>query len=135
MTVAPHSFDADEFQIMKTHAALGCDAISHAERSLGTEVEFLRTAKEIALSHQEKWDGSGYPKGLAGDAIPLSARLMAVADVYDAIISKKTYSDSLSHEEAINIIYAGKNNLFDPEIIDAFVAIEQEINAIAARYP
>ncbi len=60
---------------------------------------------------------------------------MAVADVYDAIISKKTYSDSLSHEEAINIIYAGKNNLFDPEIIDAFVAIEQEINAIAARYP
>ena len=128
-------YTESEFNTMRRHTILGLHAIEQAEKVCGIDGQYLHFAKEIALSHHERWDGSGYPNGLKEKDIPLSARLMAVADVYDAIISKKTYSDSLSHEEAINIIYAGKNNLFDPEIIDAFVAIEQEINAIAARYP
>ena len=130
----PGRFDADEFQIMKTHAALGCDAISHAERSLGTEVEFLRTAKEIALSHQEKWDGSGYPQGLSGEAIPLSARLMAVADVYDALISRRVYKDAMPHEQAVTIIAEGKGKHFDPDLVDAFLQISDEFRAIAQRF-
>ncbi len=128
-------YTESEFNTMRRHTILGLHAIEQAEKVCGIDGQYLHFAKEIALSHHERWDGSGYPNGLKEKDIPLSARLMAVADVYDAIISKKTYSDSLSHEEAINIIKARKNNLFDPEIIDAFVAIEQEINAIAARYP
>jgi len=130
----PGHFDAQEFEIMKTHAALGCEAIAHAEKALGTPVEFLRMAKEIAYSHQEKWDGSGYPEGRAGDAIPIPARLMALADVYDALISRRVYKDALPHEEAARIITEGRDKHFDPDIVDAFVAIEDEFKAIAARF-
>ncbi|NCA71276.1 MAG: two-component system response regulator, partial [Sphingobacteriia bacterium] len=87
----PGRLTPEEFEIMKTHTTVGYESIARAERALGIELEFLTPAKEIALSHQEKWDGSGYPQGLAGEAIPLSARLMAVADVYDALISKRVY--------------------------------------------
>ena len=80
---------------MKAHTTLGRDAIEHAEKQLGMHVEFLSMAKEIALSHHEKWDGSGYPQGLAGDAIALSPSLMAVADVYDALISRRVYKDGV----------------------------------------
>ena len=107
---------------------------SHAEKSLGTRVEFLSMAKEIALSHQEKWDGSGYPEGLAGDAIPISARLMAVADVYDALISRRVYKEGMSHEQAVQIIVEGKGTHFDPDMVDAFVQINDEFRAIAERF-
>ncbi|MDD3484389.1 two-component system response regulator, partial [Azovibrio restrictus] len=93
----PGRFTPDEFEIMKTHTTLGRDAIAHAEKQLGMEVDFLACAKEIALSHQEKWDGSGYPQGLAGEDIPLSARLMALADVYDALISRRVYKPAMPH--------------------------------------
>jgi putative two-component system response regulator len=106
--------DADEFEIMKTHTTLGRDAIARAEYILGTKVEFLTLAKEIALSHQEKWDGSGYPQGLSGDDIPMSARLMAVADVYDALISKRAYKEGMGHAEAAEIIRKGSGLHFDP---------------------
>ena len=130
----PGKLTHDEFEIMKTHTTLGRDAIEHAERSLGTDVEFLTLAKEIALSHQEKWDGSGYPQGLAGEAIPISARLMAVADVYDALISRRVYKDPMPHEKAIEIIKAGQGAHFDPEVVDAFLAIHEEFRAIARRF-
>jgi putative two-component system response regulator len=130
----PGHFDAQELQVMKTHAMLGSDAISHAEKSLGTDVDFLSMAKEIALSHQEKWDGSGYPQGLSGDDIPISARLMAVADVYDALISRRVYKDAMSHQEAVQIIADGKGTHFDPDLVDAFMQISDQFSEIAERF-
>ena len=130
----PGRFEPHEFEIMKTHTTLGRDAIEHAERSLGANVEFLRMAKDIAYSHQEKWDGSGYPEGVAGDAIPISARLMAVADVYDALISRRVYKEGMAHEKAVGIIVEGKGTHFDPDMVDAFLEIQHEFQAIAARY-
>ena len=130
----PGRFEPEEFEIMKRHSALGRDAIEYAERSLGTNVEFLSMAKEIALSHHEKWDGSGYPEGLAKDGIPISARLMAVADVYDSLISRRIYKEGMSHEKALSIMLEGKSSHFDPDIVDAFVEIQDEFQTIAARY-
>lgn len=130
----PGRLDADEFAIMKRHAELGRDAIAHAEKSLGTDVDFLRLAKEIALSHQEKWDGSGYPQGLAGEAIPIAARLMALADVYDALISRRVYKEPLTHGEAIAIINEGRGKHFDPDVVDAFIAIDAAFAEIARRF-
>ncbi len=130
----PGRFDASEFEIMKTHTTLGYEAIEHAEKQLGMHVDFLSTAKEIALSHQEKWDGSGYPQGLAGDAIPVSARLMAVADVYDALISRRVYKEGMPHEKAVAIIIEGRGNHFDPDMVDAFVQLQDQFHAIALRF-
>lgn len=130
----PGKLDAAEFEVMKTHTTLGFEAIQRAEASLGHDVPFLCFAKEIALSHQEKWDGSGYPQGLAGDAIPISARLMALADVYDALISRRVYKPAFSHAQARDIIVAGRGQHFDPDVVDAFLALEDEFRAIAARF-
>lgn len=130
----PGKFEPDEFEIMKTHCKLGRDAIQQAEDRLGMKVEFLTVAKEIAYGHQEKWDGSGYPEGKSGDDIPLSARLMAVADVYDALISRRVYKDGMPHEEAVQIMKDGRGSHFDPDILDAFVEIASQFNEIAARY-
>ena len=130
----PGKFTPDEFEIMKSHTTLGRDAIAHAEQSLGTKVEFLHMAKEIALYHQEKWGGSGYPEGLSGDAIPISARLMAVADVYDALISRRVYKEGMPHEKAVEIIVQGSGSHFDPDMVDGFVAIQERFRAIALEY-
>ena len=130
----PGRFAPEEFEIMKTHTTLGYEAIEHAERQLGMHVEFLSTAKEIALSHQEKWDGSGYPQGLAGDAIPVSARLMAVADVYDALISRRVYKEGMPHDKAVAIIIQGRGSHFDPDMVDAFVQLQDQFHAIALRF-
>jgi putative two-component system response regulator len=130
----PGRLDADEFEIMKTHTTLGRNAIENAQQRVGVSVPLLEVAKEIALSHQEKWDGSGYPEGLAGEAIPLSARLMAVADVYDALISRRVYKAPMSHEQATEIIVAGRGRHFDPDISDAFVALEAQFQDIAKRF-
>jgi putative two-component system response regulator len=130
----PGRFEPHEMEIMKTHTTLGRDAIISAERELGIEVDFLKYAKEIAYGHQEKWDGSGYPEGLAGDAIPVSARLMALADVYDALISRRVYKDGMSHEQAVAIIAEGRGKHFDPDVTDAFLDIQQQFVEIAQRY-
>ena len=130
----PGKLTPDEFEIMKTHTTLGRDAIAMAEQRLGKTVPFLRLAKEIAYSHQEKWDGSGYPQGLAGDAIPLSARLMALADVYDALITRRVYKDAMTHEEAVGIVAAGRGSHFDPALVDAFLANEADFQAIARAF-
>lgn len=129
----PGKLEDDEFEIMKTHAALGGEALQLAERELG-ECSFLRFAKEIALTHHEKWDGSGYPQGLKGEAIPLSGRLMAVADVYDALISKRVYKSAFTHEKAMQIIKQGRGQHFDADIVDTLYLIEDEVKIIAARY-
>jgi putative two-component system response regulator len=130
----PGRFEPEEMAIMKTHTTLGRDVIEQAERLIGAKVGFLTIAKEIAYSHQEKWDGSGYPEGLAGEAIPVSARLMALADVYDAIISRRVYKEGMSHASAVHIITQGRGQHFDPDIVDAFLAILDEFQDIAARY-
>lgn len=126
---APH-----EFEIMKQHPSLGRQAIEQAEQVLGVEVSFLRFAKDIAQSHHEKWDGSGYPQGLAGEEIPIPARLMALADVYDALISRRIYKPGLTHEQAKKIICDGTNSHFDPDVINAFLEIEEQFQAIARQY-
>lgn len=130
----PGKLNEDEWTIMKTHASLGCEAIDHAERELGTRVGFLSMAKDIAQSHHEKWDGSGYPHGLAGEAIPLAARMMALADVYDALISRRVYKEPMPVAEANAIIQKGKGTHFDPELVDAFLEIHTQFEAIAKRF-
>jgi putative two-component system response regulator len=130
----PGRLNAEEFEVMKTHAALGRDAIEHAESWLGMNLEFLTMAKEIAHFHHERWDGDGYPEGLSGDDIPVSARLMAVADVYDALISRRVYKDRIAHEVAVAMIVADKGSRFDPDVVDAFVGIQEEFRAIATQY-
>ena len=130
----PGKLDPDEFEIMKTHTTLGRDALANAEKSLGTDVDFLKMAKEIAYSHQEKWDGSGYPEGVGGDDIPISARLMAVADVYDALISRRVYKEGMPHEKAYAIIQEGGGTHFDPDMVEAFSRIHEEFREIAQKY-
>jgi putative two-component system response regulator len=127
---------AEEWYIMQTHAKIGADAIWRAIRNeedlLG--LEFLNTAMEIAHHHHEKWDGSGYPNGLAENKIPLPARLMALADVFDALISKRVYKPAFTIETATSIILEGRNKHFDPDIVDAYLARLQDFTYIAAQY-
>ncbi|PTQ74295.1 two-component system response regulator [Pseudomonas sp. GV071] len=130
----PGRFTEEEFEVMKTHTTLGRDAIQHAEDQLGISVDFLNLAKEIAYGHQEKWDGSGYPEGLAADDIPISARMMAVADVYDALISRRVYKPGMPHEQAVEIIRQGRGSHFDPDICDAFLSSTEQFRAIAERF-
>lgn len=130
----PGKLTADEWKIMKTHARIGADAIEQAETDVEKPVDFLILAKEIAHWHHEKWDGSGYPDGLAGDAIPCSARFMALADVFDALISVRVYKPAMSYEEARDIINEGRDKHFDPEVTDAFLADFADYVAVAERY-
>ncbi|WP_269533879.1 two-component system response regulator [Chitinimonas sp. BJYL2] len=130
----PAKLDPDEWEIMKLHTVYGRDAIIQVEKYLGGSNTFLGFAREIAHYHQEKWDGSGYPEGLKGDAIPASARLMAVADVYDALISKRVYKPAFPHQQAVDLMREGRGSHFDPDILDAFLAIEAEFLAIADRF-
>ena len=123
----------EEFEEMKKHTNYGHDALRITEQKLG-EDSFLRYAREIAYTHQEKWDGSGYPTGLKGDEIPISGRLMALADVYDALISKRVYKPPFPHEKAVEIIVEGKGNHFDPDIVDAFIELENTFRNIALSF-
>ncbi len=119
---------------MKTHSRLGSIAIEQAEADVEQTIDFLALAKEIAHWHHEKWDGSGYPDGLNGDAIPLSARLMAVADVFDALISPRVYKPAMSYEKAREIITEGSGGHFDPDIVAAFLADFDAMTVIADQY-
>jgi putative two-component system response regulator len=130
----PGRLSPEEFEIMKTHTTLGRDAIANAKRKLGVDVDYLNVAKEIAYSHHEKWDGSGYPEGLAGSAIPLSGRLMALADVYDALISRRLHKEAMSHEQATHIIQQTRGRHFDPDVVDAFLAVQDNFQAVAIAY-
>ncbi|WP_423709726.1 response regulator [Undibacterium sp. WLX3042] len=142
----PGRLTPEEFEIMKTHTTIGADAITKAmEQALagaddamtevaGSAFAFLKVAREISLSHQEKWDGSGYPAGLTGDAIPVSARLMALADVLDALMTRRVYKPPMTLDEATKIIVDGRGKHFDPAVVDAFIACRERFAEIAARY-
>jgi putative two-component system response regulator len=123
-----------EWEIMKTHAKLGADAVDLAERDIRQPVAFLALAKEIAHWHHERWDGSGYPDGLKGDDIPVSARLMTLADVFDALICARVYKPAFSFEQAREIIAAGSGSQFDPDVAQVFLDHFDEFVAIALRY-
>ena len=122
-----------EFEIMKTHAAKGEGMLQRTRQELGHDNLMLLYASQIARSHHERWDGSGYPDGLAGEAIPLPARLMAVADVYDALRSRRPYKLAYSHAEAVAIMLEGRGRHFDPLLMDAFSALQDEFAAIAIK--
>jgi len=129
----PGPLTPEEFEEMKRHTIYGSETIRLAQNLLGEE-SFLRIADEIALNHHERWDGTGYPHGLKGDKIPIPGRLMAVADVYDAIIHHRGYQVALSHEEAIGVISGERETHFDPDVLDAFLQVREEFREIAARF-
>jgi putative two-component system response regulator len=130
----PGPLDAAEFEIMKRHTTLGLETIAAAEKLLDVPSSFLSVARQIAYCHHEKWDGSGYPHGLAGEAIPLPARLMAVADVYDALISRRIYKEPFPHERAVAMIEAGSGSHFDPTVVSAFLSEKETFRDIAQRF-
>ena len=129
----PGRYTDEEFEIMKKHTVFGRDAIIKSEKKNGINT-FLKFAEEIAYCHHERFDGSGYPQGISGEDIPLSARLMTIADIYDALISKRVYKDAFSHEEAVKIITKGDGRTlpehFDPDILKAFTEIQNQFHEI-----
>ncbi|MCP5149600.1 MAG: two-component system response regulator [Ectothiorhodospiraceae bacterium] len=130
----PGRLSPDEWTVMKTHAALGADAIAQAERDAEGPAECLTFAKQIARHHHEHWDGSGYPDGLAGDDIPIPARLMAIADVFDALISRRVYKAPMPFVEARAIMVRGRATQFDPDVLDGFLECFDQFCRIAERY-
>ena len=131
----PGPLTAAEFEQMKLHTVYGRDAIMNAEKRSGdtSKNSFLHYAKEVVYSHHERWDGGGYPEGLKGEAISIAGRIMALADVYDALISKRVYREALPHDQVREIIVAGSGSQFDPAIVEAFLQCEQEFQATASR--
>ena len=128
----PGKLTAAEFEVIKRHSAIGGDALRAVEKQIEGQ-SFLTLGKEIAYHHHEKWDGTGYPDGLAGEDIPLSARQVALADVYDALTTKRCYKDAYDHEDAKEIIMKERGRQFDPDVVDAFIAREEEFKKIAVE--
>lgn len=124
----PAKLDADEWDIMKQHTTIGASILE------GAQAGFIELARVIAFTHHEKWDGSGYPQGLKGTRTPLAGRITAIADVFDALISKRPYKEPFSLEKSFSIIREGRGSHFDPEVVDAFFAVEGEIVAIKELY-
>ncbi len=129
----PGKLTPDEWVEMKKHTIYGHEALLRAEQELGT-TDFLQMAREIAYTHHERWDGSGYPRGLKGDEIPVSGRLMAVADVYDALISRRVYKKPCPHKEAVETIRQASGSHFDPDVAEQFIALQKEFHRIATEH-
>ena len=129
----PGRHTPEEFALMKTHSVKGESMLLRSLDEMGGDNAMLRFACQIALGHHERWDGSGYPDGLAGEAIPLAARLMAVADVYDALRSRRPYKKAFDHAEAVDIIVQGKGSHFDPLLVEAFLALQGVFSEIATK--
>jgi len=129
----PGRLDDNAFSIMKTHAMIGFKTLTEALKK-APEAAYLHVAALIARSHHEKYDGTGYPDGLKGDKIPLSARIFALADVYDALVSKRPYKEPFTHDRARNIIVDGKGTHFDPRVVEAFLVCETEFIEIHEAY-
>ncbi|MGA1874235.1 MAG: HD-GYP domain-containing protein, partial [bacterium] len=131
----PDKLTIEEFELMKTHTTIGGDTLTRADKEVGIR-SFLTLGKEVAYYHHEKFDGTGYPRGLRGESIPLSARIVALADVYDALTSQRPYRKELSHDTAFHIITKEMGNThFDPVILEIFCCYEQEFNKIHLQYP
>lgn len=129
----PGKLNDEEFEVMKTHTTMGHETLLSAFRK-NPKASYLRMSAEIARAHHERWDGSGYPDGLAGEDIPLAARIVAAADVYDALISRRVYKPPFSHERSRDVILEGRGTHFDPRVVDAFLASEERILDIARKY-
>jgi len=129
----PGRLTTEEFEVMKTHVNLGMNALK-VEMGEYKAPEFLKIAIECISGHHEKFDGTGYPKGLSGKEIPLPGRLMAIADVYDALISKRVYKEAFNHQFALDLIKSESGKQFDPEIVDVFMEIAEEIKEITERF-
>ena len=130
----PSRLTASELSIMRAHPSIGHDALLRSEKARGHASPLLTIAKELVASHHEKWDGGGYPQGLAGAQIPVSARILAICDVYDALISNKVYKDGVPHDKAVQVIFGERGAHFDPDMVDAFIEMQDEFAAIAERY-
>lgn len=129
----PDRLTPDEYEEMKRHTLYGSETIRLAKRMMGEDA-FFQIADDIVLNHHERWDGSGYPGGLKEDSIPLPGRLMAVADAYDAIISPRVYKPAMMHEEAVRILREKRGSYFDPDVVDAFLSVNEEFRRIAALF-
>ncbi|MBO5987636.1 MAG: HD domain-containing protein, partial [Lachnospiraceae bacterium] len=129
----PGKFTSEEFEIMRTHAALGKDILDKAIKTVEGE-SYLSEARNMAAYHHERWDGKGYPEGLKGEEIPLSARIMAVADVFDALTSKRVYKPAFSMEVALEIIREGQGTQFDPKCVEVFLEAIPDIEAVLQKY-
>jgi putative two-component system response regulator len=130
----PAKLDDREWAVMKKHTNYGFEALLRAEEEMGS-TSFLKIAREVVLYHHERWDGKGYPEGLKGSAIPISGRLMALADVYDALISERVYKKPYSHADAVAYILSQRGTRFDPVVVDAFEALQDEFLHIAQKFP
>jgi len=126
--------DLETAQLMRKHPAIGRDVIARVQERVGGDAAFLQLAHDIVYSHQERWDGGGYPQGLQGEAIPVAARLVALADLYDTLASQRPHSPPTPHDEVVTIIRAASGTHFDPVVVDAFMAAQDEFRRIAARY-
>ena len=124
----PERLDPDEWEIMKQHTIIGARILE------GSDAEFIKLAEVIALTHHERWDGSGYPGGFRGSKIPLAGRLTGIADVFDALTSKRSYKEAFSLEKSFSIIKEGRGSHFDPEVVDVFFAVKNEILSIREKY-
>ena len=130
----PGRLTPDEWRIMQKHAKLGSDALGAVQSEADRQIDFLGTAKDIAHWHHERWDGSGYPDGLSGEQIPLAARLMSLADVYDALISRRVYKNEFDPEHATQMIIERRGLQFDPDVVDAFLAERDVFLEIARKH-
>jgi len=126
----PGKLSDEEFEAIKSHTVIGGDVLKETE-ALNAGRTFLTIGKHVAYHHHEKWDGSGYPFGLKGDDIPLSARIVAIADVYDALMSERPYKKAFTHEESVGIIREGGGRHFAPDLVEAFLSIEGDFKAVA----
>ena len=127
------SLTEGERQRMQLHTAIGGECLAEIEQRLGSS-NFLQMAREIALAHHERWDGAGYPDGLSGKDIPLSARIVAITDVYDALSCKRVYKRAMAHSECVAIICSQSGKHFDPDIVEAWLSIESRFCEIALQY-
>jgi len=130
----PGKLTHEEFELVKMHPLMGKNSIIRAEALIKKPESFLRFAKEMVYSHHEKWDGGGYPEGLSGEQIPISARLMAIADVYDALISRRVYKNALPHANAVDIIQSEAGKHFDPALVAAFTVLNHRFKEISEAY-
>ncbi len=139
--IKPGKLTAEEFDQMKSHTTIGRDTLRKAEEDMGVggDTSFLRTARQITIAHHERWDGTGYPFGLAEEEIPIPARIMTICDIYDALVSKRTYKEAFSHERAVEIISCGDGRVepshFDPAVLEAFLDTNEELRRAVESMP
>ncbi len=130
----PDALTEEEFEVVRTHPVIGRDIVDQIRRKAGVELPFLGFARQIAYGHHERWDGSGYPQGIAGDSIPKSARLMAIVDAYDALTSDRVYRAGVAHDKAVQLVFQERGAQFAPDMVDAFIEVQHLFKDIAQQH-